>query len=77
MELIKGNDPLLKETCPEFNFETGYTMEDGTVIMAKKLYELLALKKKLLEERSKKEAQLSKQQPMTPEEKMKFYKEQA
>jgi len=41
----------------------------------KKLYELLALKKKLLEERSKKEAQITKQQPMTPEEKMKFYKE--
>ena len=41
MELIKGNDPLLKETCPEFNFEPGYTMEDGTVIMAKELYELL------------------------------------
>ena len=41
MELLKGNDPLLKETCPEFNFETGYTMEDGTVIMGKQLYELL------------------------------------
>jgi len=41
MELIKGNDPRLKETCPEFNFETGYVMEDGTVLQAKELYELL------------------------------------
>jgi len=41
MELIKGTDPRLKETCPEFNFETGYMMEDGTVLQAKQLYELL------------------------------------
>ena len=41
MELIKGNDPRLKETCPEFKFEIGYTMEDGTVLQAKELYELL------------------------------------
>ena len=41
MELIKGNDPRLKETCPEFKFEIGYIMEDGTVLQAKELYELL------------------------------------
>ena len=41
MELIKGTDPRLKQTCPEFNFETGYMMEDGTVLQAKQLYELL------------------------------------
>ena len=41
MELIKSNDPRLKQTCPEFDFETGYIMEDGTVLQAKELYELL------------------------------------
>jgi len=41
MELIKGNDPLLKQVCSEFNFETGYVMDDGTVIHAKELFELL------------------------------------
>ena len=41
MELIKGTDPRLKQTCPEFDFETGYMMEDGTVLQAKQLYELL------------------------------------
>jgi hypothetical protein len=40
----------------------------------KKLYELLALKKKLLEDKNKKEKEmLSKQKPMTPQEKMDFY----
>jgi len=41
MELINSNDPRLKQICPEFDFETGYTMEDGTVLQAKELYELL------------------------------------
>ena len=41
MELIKGSDPRLKEMCPEFNFETGVTLDDGTVLKAKELYELL------------------------------------
>jgi peptide deformylase len=41
IELIKSSDPRLKEQCPEFNFETGYVGEDGTVIQAKELYELL------------------------------------
>jgi peptide deformylase len=41
MKLIKSNDLRLKQTCPEFDFETGYTMEDGTVLQAKELYELL------------------------------------
>jgi peptide deformylase len=40
-ELLKGNDPLLKQPCPEFDFDTGYVMEDGTVLKAKELYELL------------------------------------
>jgi len=31
----------VKQICPEFDFETGYTMEDGTVLQAKELYELL------------------------------------
>lgn len=41
IELLKGNDPLLKQACSEFDFENGYTMEDGTVLKAKELYELL------------------------------------
>jgi peptide deformylase len=41
MELIKSNDPRLKEQCPEFDFDTGYTMDNGTIIQAKELYELL------------------------------------
>ena len=41
MDLIKGNDSRLKEMCPEFKFDTGYIMEDGTIIQAKELYELL------------------------------------
>ena len=49
MELLKGNDPRLKETCPEFKFETGYTMEDGTALQAKELYELL--RDKMIEHR--------------------------
>ena len=39
MDLIKGNDSRLKEMCPEFKFDTGYIMEDGTVLQAKELYE--------------------------------------
>jgi peptide deformylase len=49
IQLLKGSDPRLKETCPEFVFETGYTMEDGTVIHAKELYELL--RDKMIEEK--------------------------
>jgi peptide deformylase len=41
MELINNKDPRVKQICPEFDFETGYTMEDGTVLQAKELYELL------------------------------------
>jgi peptide deformylase len=41
MELIKGNDPRLKQLCSEFDFENGYMMDDGKVIHAKELYELL------------------------------------
>jgi peptide deformylase len=41
MELIKGTDLRLKETCPEFNFGTDHVMEDGTIITAHELYELL------------------------------------
>jgi peptide deformylase len=41
MELIKGNDDRLKQTCPEFDFENGYITEDGRVIQAKELFEIL------------------------------------
>ncbi len=41
MELIKGTDPRLSQICPEFSFDNGYQMEDGTVLKAKDLYELL------------------------------------
>jgi peptide deformylase len=41
MELLKGNDPRLKETCPEFDFENGYFVESGVSMDAKDLYELL------------------------------------
>lgn len=41
MELIKGSDPRLKEMCPEFNFDTGYTTPDGEHYTAEQLYELL------------------------------------
>lgn len=41
MELLKGSDPLLKQMCPEFNFETGHVMDNGTVIHAKELFEFL------------------------------------
>jgi peptide deformylase len=49
LELIKSNDPRLSEMCPEFDFVNGYTMEDGTVIKAKELYELL--RDKMIEEK--------------------------
>ena len=49
MELIKGNDPRLSQICPEFNFDTGHEMEDGTFIQAKELYELL--RDKMIEHR--------------------------
>ena len=49
VELIKGTDPRLKESCPEFKFDTGYIMEDGTVLQAKELYELL--RDKMIEEK--------------------------
>ena len=41
MELLKGNDPRLSQICPEFSFDNGYQMEDGTFLKAKELYELL------------------------------------
>ena len=41
MELISRNDSRLKKTCPEFNFDTGITLDDGTTLNAKELYELL------------------------------------
>jgi peptide deformylase len=41
MELIKGTDSRLKETCSEFNFGTDHVMEDGSIITAKELFELL------------------------------------
>lgn len=49
MKLIKGSDPRLKEMCPEFNFETGVTLDDGTVLNGKELYELL--RDKMIEEK--------------------------
>lgn len=41
MELLKGNDPRLTQICPEFDFEAGYTTDDGKHYNAKELYELL------------------------------------
>ena len=41
MELIKGTDPRLNQICSEFNFETGVTLEDNSVLQSKELYELL------------------------------------
>jgi peptide deformylase len=41
MELIKGNDYRLKQVCSEFDFDNGYVLEDGTVLTAEGLYELL------------------------------------
>lgn len=49
MELIKGSDSRLKEMSPEFNFETGVTLDDGTVLKGKELYELL--RDKMVEEK--------------------------
>lgn len=49
IELLKGNDPLLKQPCLEFDFENGYVMEDGTVLKAKELFELL--RDKMIEHR--------------------------
>ena len=49
VELIKSNDPRLLETCPEFDFVNGYTMDNGTVIKGKELYELL--RDKMIEEK--------------------------
>jgi peptide deformylase len=41
MKLLKGNDPRLSQICSEFDFNTGYTTEDGIHYSAKELYELL------------------------------------
>jgi peptide deformylase len=49
MELLKSNDPRLKQNCPEFDFENGYVMEDNTVLHAKELFELL--RDKMIEHR--------------------------
>jgi peptide deformylase len=40
-ELLKGNDPLLKQTCPEFNFERGYFIEQGLAFNGEYLYNYL------------------------------------
>lgn len=45
-ELLKSNDPRLKETCPEFRFDIGYTHEDK-VLTAKDIYDIL--KQKMIE----------------------------
>jgi len=46
-ELVKSNDPILHEMCSEFDFENGYTFENGTNLKAKQLYEIL--KNKMIE----------------------------
>ena len=45
-ELLKSNDPRLKETCPEFKFDIGYLHEDK-VLTAKDIYDIL--KQKMIE----------------------------
>ena len=39
--LIPSDDVKLKEDCVLFDFETGYKTEDGYVLQAKELYEVL------------------------------------
>lgn len=40
-DLLKGNDPLLKQTCPEFDFERGYFIEQGLAFNGEELYNYL------------------------------------
>ncbi len=40
-ELLKGNDPLLKSVCQEFNFERGYFIEQGLAFNGEELYNYL------------------------------------
>ena len=40
-ELLKGNDPLLKQTCAEFDFERGYFIEQGLAFNGEELYNYL------------------------------------
>ena len=40
-ELLKGNDPLLKSVCPEFDFDRGYFIEQGLAFNGKELYDYL------------------------------------
>ena len=39
--IIPGDDPRLKQLCPPFNFDTGYQMEDGSILSAEKLFYML------------------------------------
>ena len=39
--IIPGDDPRLKQVCKSFNFDVGYTMEDGSILSAEKLFYLL------------------------------------
>ena len=39
--IIPGDDPRLKQVCKPFNFDVGYTMEDGSILSAEKLFYLL------------------------------------
>jgi peptide deformylase len=39
--IIPDNDLRLKQVCKPFNFDTGYTMEDGSILSAEKLFYLL------------------------------------
>jgi peptide deformylase len=48
-DLIKGDDPILKQKCSEFDFDRGAFVETGVVLGAKELYELL--RDKMIEHR--------------------------
>jgi peptide deformylase len=39
--LLKGNDPLLKQVCSEFDFERGYFIEQGLAFNGEELYNYL------------------------------------
>jgi len=41
MELLKSTDSLLRQKCQPFDFETGYTLSDGTHLTAIELFEVL------------------------------------
>jgi len=40
-DLLKGNDPLLKSVCPEFDFERGYFDEQSLAFNGEELYNYL------------------------------------